>query len=403
MSNKTQPLQHGASPPTDARNDFLPFTRPTIDAADIAAVVQVLESGWITSGAKVRQLEQQMKDLTGCEHAVAICSATAGMHLVLHALGIGPGDEVITPSLTWVSTVNLITLAGATPVYVDIDRDTLMTTAERVEKAITPRTRLIIPVHYAGAPLDLDPLRQVAARHGIPMVEDAAHALGSRYRDHHVGHTGTAIFSFQAIKNVTTAEGGVVCTDDPILGDRLRRLRFHGLGADAFDRKTEGRLPNAEVIEPGFKYNLPDMNACLGLGQLDRLSDIVARRAKLASAYQLAFEKIDAISPLGLPDYPFEHGWHLYIVRLETDPLTLSRDSLMSELKAMNIGTGIHFKAAHQHLYYRERPTVTSGSLENTNWNSDRILSLPLFPDMQASDVDRVVAGIDDIIARFSK
>ena len=403
MSVTKETLLQGTAVTSDNQEEFLPFTQPAIDATDIAAVVQVLESGWITSGAKVKQLEQQMMDLTGCKHAAAVCSATAGMHLVLHALGIGPGDEVITPSLTWVSTVNLITLCGATPVFVDVDKDTLMTTAELVEAAITPRTRLIIPVHYAGAPLDLDPLQQVADKHGIPMVEDAAHALGSSYRGNPVGHSGTSIFSFQAIKNVTTAEGGVVCTDDTNLDERLRRLRFHGLAADAFDRKTQGRLPNAEVVEPGFKYNLPDMNACLALGQLDRLRAINARRGELASAYRLAFEKIDAVSPLDLPDYPFEHGWHLFIVRLETDQLTISRDDLMSELKAVNIGTGVHFKAVHQHKYYREHPGVVAGSLENTNWNSDRILTLPLFPGMQASDVDRVVTRIDEITSRNSK
>jgi len=395
--------RRGSEAKSKSLNEFLPFARPAIDDADIAAVVEVLQSGWITSGAKVKQLEQQMISLTGCRHAVAVCSATAGMHLVLHALGIGPGDEVITPSMTWVSTINLITLSGAKPVFVDIDRDTLMVTPDIIEQAITPRTRLIIPVHFAGAPLDLDSLHRISDAHNIPLVEDAAHALGSSCRGTVVGETGTAIFSFQAIKNVTTAEGGVVCTDDDEFAERLRRLRFHGLGADAFDRETQGRLPSAEVIEPGFKYNLPDMNACLGLGQLDRLSDINRARHDLAAHYSESFEHNSMISPLGHPAYPFEHSWHLFIIRLRLERLRISRDTFIYELKELQIGTGVHFKAVHQHNFYKRKSNLAHSNLENTDWNSERILTLPLFPGMQNADVDRVIASIEDVVSRNRK
>jgi len=238
----------------------LPFTRPNIGASDIEAVVAVLKSGWITSGAKVKELEEKFKEQTGCNYAIAVSSATAGMQLVLHALGVGPGHEIITPSLTWVSTINLIRLCGAMPVFVDVDRHTLMASSEQIEQAITSRTKLIILVHFAGAPLDQRAIAAVASRHGVPIVDDAAHALDSYYEGVHVGSNGTAIFSLQAIKNVTTAEGGAICTDDAQLAERLRRLRFHGLGTNAFDHETNSRLPNAEVIEPGFKCNLPDMS-----------------------------------------------------------------------------------------------------------------------------------------------
>lgn len=398
-ASKTKPY----GPTANEDGAFLPFTRPCIDPEDIAEVVRVLESGWITSGEKVKQLEAGVAAQTRSLYAVAVSSATAGMHLVLHALGIGPGDEVITPSLTWVSTVNLIELCGATPVFVDVDKHTLMTSAEHVERAITPKTKLIIPVHFAGAPLDLDPLRRVAAAHQIPIVEDAAHAIGTDYKHVPVGHIGTAIFSFQAIKNVTTAEGGVVCTDDAEFAERLRRLRFHGLGADAFDRHTHGRMPSAEVIEPGYKYNLPDMNAVLALGQLTRLKSINAQRTLLASYYRAALQDVAGVMPVRQPDYSHTHSWHLFVVRVDIDELDLSRDEFMAALKARNIGTGLHFRAVHTHKYYRDRRAGEYSGLDNTNWNSDRIVTLPLFPAMTVADVDRVVKAISDVTARKAK
>lgn len=229
-------------------SDFLPFSRPAMGEEELAAVADVLHSGWITTGPKNQQLEAAFCQLTGNRHAIAVSSATAGMHVTLMALGIQPGDEVITPSLTWVSTLNMIVLLGATPVMIDVDRDTLMVTPERIEAAITPRTKAIIPVHYAGAPADTDAIRALGQRHGIAVIEDAAHAAGTTYRGRHVGDRGTAIFSFHAIKNMSCAEGGLVVTDDAALADRVRSLKFHGLGVDAFDRQTQGRAPQAEVI-----------------------------------------------------------------------------------------------------------------------------------------------------------
>jgi len=378
---------------------FLPFTRPAIEPEDIEAVAEVLRSGWITTGQKTLELEDGIRALTGCEHAVAVCSATAGMHLLLHALNIGPGDEVITPSMTWVSTVNLITLCGARPVFVDVDRDTLMVDAASIAAKISDRTRLIVPVHYAGAPLDLHAIRQVSAAHRVPMVEDSAHALGTEYGNEPVGRKGTGIFSLQAIKNVTSAEGGVVYTDDAALAERLRRLRFHGLAADAFTRESQGRAPDAEVIEPGFKYNLPDMNAALALGQLHRLRANNARRANLADHYLRRFASIDGIEPIAIPGYPLRHAWHLLVVRVTDNAAGVDRQQLMQKLKARNIGTGIHFKAAHLHRYYRESSGGSAENLPNTEWNSERIVSLPLFPHMTIKDVDRVVDAIAEILS----
>jgi UDP-4-amino-4-deoxy-L-arabinose-oxoglutarate aminotransferase len=376
---------------------FLPFSRPSITPQDIEAVNAVLRSGWITTGAQCAELERAFAAYSGARHAVALTSATAGLHVLLRALSIGPGDEVVTPSMTWASTPNMIVLAGATPVWVDIDTDTLMTTADRVEAALTEKTKLLIPVHFAGAPADLEPLRALAGRRGIPLVEDSAHVAGAAYAGEKLGARGTSIFSLHPIKNFTTGEGGIVCTDSDELAVRVRRLRFHGLAADTYQRETQGRAPQAEVIEPGYKYNLPDMNAALGVSQLARLDEMNLKRTQLAERYRERLAGVPGVLPLALPSYDHVHSWHLFIVRIDPRAAGLDRDAFMSEMKARGIGTGLHFRAAHTHRYYVEnyRPRQP---LPNTEWNSARVCSLPLFPDMAAGDVDRVVAAIEDVV-----
>ena len=374
--------------------NFLPFSRPSLGEEELAAVKSVFESGWITTGPKNAELEEAFCQLTGNQHAIAVSSATAGMHVTLLALGIQPSDEVITPSLTWVSTINIITLLGATPVMIDIDRDTLMVTPELIEAAITPRTRAIIPVHYAGAPADVDAIRAIGERHGIPVIEDAAHAAGCYYKGKHVGQQGTAIFSFHAIKNMTCAEGGLIVTDDAALADRMRSLKFHGLGVEAYDRHTHGRKPQAEVIMPGFKYNLPDISAAIALVQLKKLPAINQRRAAIAQRYLTELANTPFL-PLAQPEWSHQHAWHLFIIRVDEAQCGISRDALMETLKAQDIGTGLHFRAAHTHKYYRERyPQL---SLPHTEWNSDRICSIPLFPDMRDEDVTRVISALRQI------
>lgn len=382
------------------RSEFLPFSRPSISEAEIAAVAAVLRSGWITTGPQTAAFEQAFSRYVGCGHAVALSSATAGLHLALCALGIGPGDEVITPSLTWVSTANLIVLAGATPVFADVDRDTLMVTPESVVSSLSSRTRLIVPVHFAGAPVDLDALRALAGRHGASLVEDAAHALGTEYKGTRIGAGGISLFSFHAIKNITTGEGGMFCCDDDALAARVRRLRFHGLGADAHDRNLHGRSPQAEALEPGYKYNMTDVAAALGLGQLARVEELNAKRAVLAQHYRRRLSEVEEVIPVAAPPYPFKHAWHLLIVRLDSDRCGLTRDEFMEALKQRNIGTGVHFKAVHLQPYYAQTFKTARGALTNTEWNSDRICSLPLFPDMTISDVDDVVDAIKEVLRR---
>ncbi|WP_109406363.1 UDP-4-amino-4-deoxy-L-arabinose aminotransferase [Proteus faecis] len=375
---------------------FLPFSRPAIGDEEIKAVEDVLRSGWITTGPQNHQLEQDFCEKFGSKHAIAICSATAGMHVVLMAMGIGAGDEVITPSQTWVSTMNIITLLGAEPVMIDVDRDTLMVSAEDVKKAITPRTKAIIPVHYAGAPCDLDALRKVAQDAGIPLIEDAAHAIGTRYKNEWIGEKGTAIFSFHAIKNVTCAEGGLVVTDNDELANRVRCLKFHGLGVDAFDRQIQGRKPQAEVVEPGYKYNLSDIHAAIAVVQLRRLDEMNAKRAELVALYREKL-KDSPLKMLSVPEYSHLHANHLFMVRVDKNTCGIDRDAFMEKLKQKDIGTGLHFRAAHTQKYYLER--YPSLSLPQSEWNSATLCSLPLFPDMSNEDVIRVVDAINEILS----
>ncbi len=379
------------------RSEFLPFTRPAINEDDIRAVTDVLRSGWITNGPRNQELEQAFCELTGCKYAVALSSATAGMHLLLKVMKIGPGDEVVTPSMTWVSIVNMIVLAGAKPVFCDVDRETLLATPESIAAVITPRTKLIVPVHFAGAACDIDGIRAVAGN--IPVVEDAAHAAGTYYKGQHIGRTRAAIFSLHAIKNVTAGEGGVFCTDDPELADGIRLMKFHGIKVDAFDRENRGRSPQAEVFDPGFKYNLTDMQAALAVSQLKRLDEINRKRRELAIRYRELLADIPEIRPLADPQgYDFTHAWHLFVVRVDSPKVT--RDEFMAELKKRNIGTGLHFRCAHLQRYYREVMGFKAGLLPNTEYDSDHICSLPLFPDMKPSDVDDVAAAIREVIAR---
>ena len=381
------------------RDTFLPFCRPSITEDDIAAIAQVLRSGWITTGPKVADLEQAIATRTGARHAVAATSGTALMHLALQAMGVGPGDEVVGPSMTWVSTPNMVELLGGTNVFVDADRDTLLAGADAIDAAITPRTKVVIPVHYAGAPVDLDAIRQVCARRGVPMLEDAAHAIGTRYRGHEVGGRDTAIFSLHPIKNITSGEGGVLTTNDDALAKKVRRLRFHGLEVDAHDRKQQGRNPQAEVQEPGYKQNMADMNAVLALRQLPRLDEFIRRRDEISSLYRRELANVEGVLPLADPAWPHRHARHLFVVRIDERKAGLDRTAFMEGLKARNIGTGIHFLASHTHRWYRENRPQWMGRLPDTEWNSSRICTIPMFPDMTDDDAMDVVQAIKETLA----
>jgi len=380
------------------RKEFLPFSRPTIRQAEIDEVVDSLRSGWITTGPKAERFEKDFAVYTGFPIALALSSATAGLHIGLIALGLKPGDEVITTSITWAATVNMIELLGGVPVFVDVHRDTLQIDAAAIEAAVTPRTVGILPVHFGGAPCDMDPILDVARRHGLWVFEDAAHGVGCLYKNQHVGcFDRIGVFSFHPIKNMTTAEGGVLVLRDPEMARVLRSLRFHGLEKQAWNRYAEGGSPQVEVVRPGFKYNFMDLQAAIGIHQLESVDHFNEQRAELVGLYEDLLGGVDEIGRPAAPAYDHFHTWHLYVATV-LDAARLSRDAFIAELRARNIGTGIHFRAVHTQPYYAAKYPQWAGRLANSEWASERICSLPLFPLMNEDDVEAVVAAIKDVL-----
>jgi dTDP-4-amino-4,6-dideoxygalactose transaminase len=383
------------------RREFLPLSRPSIGDAEIAAVVACLESGWITSGPRVAEFERLFAEAVGAKHAVAVSSATAGLHVAFIAAGLGPGDEVVTSPLTWAATGNMILAVGARPVFADVDPATLNVDPAAVQRAVTDRTRAIVPVHFAGQPVDLDPLRALAARRGIALIEDAAHALGTTYRGRPVGGGSTAaVFSFHPIKAITTGEGGMVTTDDADFAERLRLLRFHGITRDAWKGYGKHGSPDYEIVMLGYKYNLTDLQAALGIAQLARLEEFVAARTRVAGWYADRLRDLPAVAMLGAVPYPARHAWHLLVVRLRLEALRIERDDVMSALLAANIGVGLHFKALHLHRLYRDR--VAPAAVPHATAASHAILSLPLFPAMIEDDVGDVVDTLADVLRQHA-
>jgi UDP-4-amino-4-deoxy-L-arabinose-oxoglutarate aminotransferase len=377
------------------REDFLPLSRPAIGEEEIRQVVACLKSGWITTGPLCQKFEAQFCELTGAGRAVSVTSGTAGMHLVLLALGIGPGDEIITPSMTFASTINMIVMLGAKPIFVDIDYETLNINADLIEAKITGNTKAIIPVHFAGAPADMDKILDIAGRHGLTVIEDAAHAVGTWYKGIHAGGFGQiAIFSFHPIKNITTGEGGMIVHNDGKMEQKLRQLRFHGLERDAWKRYGKGGNPEYDIQTPGFKYNLTDMQAALGLAQLSRLEELNRRRDQLAALYQECLQGLSRINLPGVPGYRHVHSWHLFIIKL----LDMDRRIFMEKLSEYNVGYGLHFPANHLLAYVKERFTIPAGSLPETERAAAGIISLPLFPDMADADVHYVGEAIREIL-----
>ena len=373
----------------------MPLSKPSIGEREIKGVVDCLKSGWITTGPVCKAFEDGFCELTGASHALSVTSATAGMHLVFLALGIGEGDEIVTPSMTFASTVNMIAMLKARPVFVDINYDTLNINADLIEKKISRRTKAIVPVHFAGAPADMDMILEVAKRHNLPVIEDAAHAVGTYYKGVHAGgFRHAAIFSFHPIKNITTGEGGMITHTDDALEAKLRLLRFHGIERDAWKRYGKGGNPEYDINMPGFKYNLPDMQAALGLAQLARLNEINQRRSELAGLYMKGLKDAAGIELPGVPDYPHVHAWHLFIVKI----LSMAREVFMEKLSEYNIGYGLHFPACHRLSYIRKQFATGKGMLPETERAAERIISLPLFPGMSNDDVSYVCDAIKEIL-----
>lgn len=378
----------------------IPFSRPEIGEEEIAEVVSCLRSGWITTGPRVARFEEEFARYVGARHALAVSSATAGLHLALLALDLRPGDEVITSPMTWPATVNTILFAGGVPVFADVEPETLNINVSGIGRKLTARTRAIVPVHFAGQPCDMDPILSIARERGLTVIEDAAHAVGTEYRARRIGALGdAAVFSFHPIKNITTAEGGMVTTDNDMLAARIRLLRFHGVERDAWKAYGTARLPLYDVSVPGLKYNLTDIQAAIGLCQLARLEGFIERRRLLACRYDAALVDLPEIRPLGRAPYPTRHAHHLYVVRFDGDRLGIDRRQFMTEVQSAGIGLGLHFIAVHRLTYYRKRFGNLDTELPVATEASQRVVSLPLYPSLSEADVDTVSAVLHRTVA----
>ena len=381
---------------------FLPFALPEIGDAEIAEVVDTLKSGWVTTGPKAKRFEDDFAAFLGDAslHAMAVNSATAGLHLALEALGIGPGDEVITTTHTFTATAEVVRYLGADVVLVDIDPSSLCIDPAAVEAAITPKTKAIVPVHYGGLAADMPALLAIAKKHGLRVVEDAAHALPTTCGGALVGTLASdvTVFSFYANKTITTGEGGMVVTRDAELAKRIKVMRLHGMSRDAFDRFT-AKVPSwyYEIVAPGFKYNLTDIAAALGIHQLKRAREFQAKRQALAARYDAAFAGLPLITP-PQPRSGDQHAWHLYVLRL-ADGAAIGRDALIERLFAVGIGCSVHYIPLHLQPYWRDRYDLRAEAFPHSQHAFERMLSLPLYTRMTEADVDRVAAAVRAALA----
>jgi dTDP-4-amino-4,6-dideoxygalactose transaminase len=385
------------------RAEFLNFAPPLIGEEEIAEVVQTLRDGWITTGPRAQRFESSFKDYVGAPAALAVNSATSAMHIALAALGIGEGDEVITSTMTFASTVHVIEHQRARPVLVDVEPDTLNLDPAQVEAAITSRTKAIMPVHLYGHPADMDAIYGIAQRHGLAVVEDAAHALPARHRGRLIGAPmpgfdlpNLVAFSFYATKNLTTGEGGML-TGTPDLIDEARVWSLHGMSRDAFRRYTSDGSWRYDVVLPGFKYNLPDIQAAIGLHQLKRLEAMQRRRRAIVAQYDEALAQLDAVERPRERE-GMESAWHIYLLRLRLDRLRIDRDRFIEEMKARKIGMSLHFIPVHEFTYYRERYGLKPEDFPVAHREFGRIMSLPLSPAHSDQDVADVIEAVTEVI-----
>ena len=388
--------------PRAARRDFLPFAVPGLGPEEEAAVLDTLRSPWITTGPKTHQFEREFAAYLDAPDALALNSCTAGLHTALVALGVGPGDEVITTPMTFTATVNVIEHVGARPVLADVTPDTLNIDPACVAAVLTSRTRALIAVHYAGHPVELDALRALAARRGLALIEDAAHALPATYRGEPIGSGSNPVaFSFYATKNMTTGEGGML-TGDPEFVDRARIISLHGLSRDAWKRYAAKGSWRYEVQLPGFKYNMTDIQAAIGLCQLRKLDRFHRRRREVATRYTAAFGGHEALEPP--VEHPHvRHAWHLYPLRLRLDALRIDRDRFLDELSDRGIGASVHFIPIHLHPFYRDKYGYEPEAFPVAYANGQRLLSLPLHPQLTDGDVEDVIDVVLDVVRAYRR
>ncbi len=400
MAKDKTPAVEGGAP---VRDDFLPFARPSIGSDDIDRVVATLRSGWLTVGPRTLEFEDAVASYVGVKKACAVHSCTAGLHLSMVALGLAPGDEVILPALNFAAAPNMVIHMGATPVLVDVDPDSLNVTAEIIESAITERTKLVIPVHFAGRPCPMDEILELARSRKIKVLSDGAHAIGTKYRNHSIGSMADATsFSFYVTKGITTGEGGIVASPDGALIDRVKRLSLHGMSSDAWRRYSDRGPWYYEILEPGYKYNMNDIQAALGLCQMERVDDFRDARARLAAVYGEGFAEIDAV--LTPDDYDEGvHAWHLYPIQIDLDSLTINRDRFILNLIEEGIGVSVHFIPLHYHPYYRECLDHDPGAFPVTEAYFERAVSLPIYPSMTEDDARDAIRAIVKLLDYYKR
>lgn len=387
-----------------SRDTFIPYNVPDITEAEIDEVVATLKSGWLAKGPRTAQFEKQFAEYLGAKYAIAMNSCTAALHMALVAKGIGPGDEVITTPMTYVATANTIIHTGATPVLADIDYRTTCIDPDEIEKKITPKTKAIVPVHYSGQVCDLDRIYDIADKHNLFVSEDAAHALWSRYKGRLIGNSlqGAASYSFYATKNLCTGDGGMLVTDDEEIATKARMFSNSGMSQNAWNRYAKGGTWKYDIAEFGFKNNMFDMQAALGLVQLGRLEEMQERRLSVAARYQEAFGAMDAIDEPFVPEYTL-HCWHLYVMRIVPEVLTIDRDQFIVELNQRNIGTSVHFIPVHNMSAYTKRFGYQPQDFPNTQKHFERCISLPLYPTLTDEQVQYIINAVRDIAEKYHK
>ena len=388
---------HGGPP---VRKALLPYGHQSIDEADIQAVVATLRSDWLTTGPRIAEFEEAFAARTGARHAVSFSSGTAALHAAAFTAGLKSGDEAITSPLTFVATANCVLYQQGVPVFADVSPDTLNLDPEQTTARVTPRTRAILPVDYAGHPADLSPILDLAERHGLVVIEDASHALGAEYKGRHVGSVAhMTVFSFHPVKHITTGEGGMVTTDNAKFAETLRRFRNHGISSDARQRQAAGQW-HYEMVLLGFNYRLTDIACALGIQQLKKLEANLARRRQIAARYTAAFREIPEVVPPAVR-HDINPAWHLYPIRLDRARLKADRGQVFAALRAENIGVNVHYIPVHRHPYYRERFGYRGGEYPVAEDAYDRLISLPMFHGMTDEDVDDVIRAVNKVVSHF--
>ena len=381
----------------------IPFYRLRFSSAEKKHVVDVLKSGWVTTGPKVHQFEEQIKHLTGCKYAVAVSSCTAGLHLVLEASGIGPGDEVITTPFTMAATIEAIMYTGARPVLADIDPLTMNIDPESVQKKISRKTKAIVSVDIAGLPCDYSAMRKITHKNKLLLVSDAAHSLGATYNGLPIGTQADAtVFSFYSTKNITTGEGGMVVTGKRKLAEHMKHLALHGMTSSGWKRYSGGRW-KYDITSLGFKYNMPDLSAALGLGQLENFEKMQIKRARIASEYNKRLKKYADLIELPHGDWHAPHAWHLFIIRINMDCWSISRDKLIDELEKRGVGCGVHFIPIYRFSYFSKNLKHNLSDFPNCEKTFKRVISLPLYPDLTLKEVRYVCETLSALAERFCR